>query len=271
MPQIAGQVKANLHQRGVLLPPGWRAQVRGVRYNGRMSTEADPYEVLGVSREADLDEVKAAFRRAALECHPDRYVDDHVEFERAARRLRQVIEAYRAIVRSFVPGAWAPWDDARTYTPQDFAREGLGGLYAAILLDGEPIGEFAWPGIAYRRRQTYATRNETAVFIALWALAVMLGIVVGLCAVGGGAVYRGPDPPADLAGLLTSVALAEGAYLAVAAVAVLLILLTRKMVRFTIQFAAQRWRFLPAPRPDHQLPDPAPGGKLPRERDRRRA
>ena len=33
----------------------------------------DPYDVLGVARDATTDEVRAAFKRAALRWHPDRH------------------------------------------------------------------------------------------------------------------------------------------------------------------------------------------------------
>lgn len=50
----------------------------------------DYYAVLGVSRDADTDEIKRAFRRLTLECHPDRHPDD----EEAAERYRKISEAY---------------------------------------------------------------------------------------------------------------------------------------------------------------------------------
>jgi hypothetical protein len=42
----------------------------------------DPYEVLGVSPDADLDTVKRTYHRIALECHPDRNPADPVCEER---------------------------------------------------------------------------------------------------------------------------------------------------------------------------------------------
>ena len=41
-----------------------------------MSTERDFYEILGVSREADAAELKRAYRRLAMDHHPDRNPGD---------------------------------------------------------------------------------------------------------------------------------------------------------------------------------------------------
>lgn len=50
----------------------------------------DYYAVLGVERRANADEIKKAYRRLTLQCHPDRHPDDPV----AQRRFRAVNEAY---------------------------------------------------------------------------------------------------------------------------------------------------------------------------------
>lgn len=43
------------------------------------STERDLYAILGVGRDASQDDIKAAFRERALECHPDRVADEEKE------------------------------------------------------------------------------------------------------------------------------------------------------------------------------------------------
>mgnify|MGYP006289010647 CR=1 FL=1 len=53
----------------------------------------DPYEVLGVSREASQDEIKKAYRKMAMEYHPDRNPDD----EEAERKFKEAAEAYEIL------------------------------------------------------------------------------------------------------------------------------------------------------------------------------
>jgi molecular chaperone DnaJ len=53
----------------------------------------DYYDVLGVARAASDQEIKAAFRRLAKECHPDRCNGDTT----SERRFKEVNEAYEAL------------------------------------------------------------------------------------------------------------------------------------------------------------------------------
>ena len=54
---------------------------------------ADPYEVLGVDRNASDDEIKRAYRRLARQFHPDANPDDPA----AAKKMQEINAAYDQI------------------------------------------------------------------------------------------------------------------------------------------------------------------------------
>ena len=53
----------------------------------------DIYEVLGISRDSDEKDKKSAYRKLAMQNHPDRNPDDDV----AAERFREASEAYEIL------------------------------------------------------------------------------------------------------------------------------------------------------------------------------
>ncbi|KAK4128424.1 DnaJ-domain-containing protein [Parathielavia appendiculata] len=55
----------------------------------------DPYEVLGLERTASPDEIKSAYRKAALKTHPDKAPQD--EKDEAKERFQQVAFAYAVL------------------------------------------------------------------------------------------------------------------------------------------------------------------------------
>ena len=55
----------------------------------------DPYEVLGVRRDASDDEIKKAYRAASRKYHPDANIDNPKENE---DKFKEVQQAYKAIV-----------------------------------------------------------------------------------------------------------------------------------------------------------------------------
>jgi len=57
------------------------------------AANGDYYEILGVPREADLDAIKSAYRKAALKYHPDRNQGDKISEE----RFKQAAEAYAVL------------------------------------------------------------------------------------------------------------------------------------------------------------------------------
>src|SRR5919109_2793408 len=58
-----------------------------------MAVKRDYYEVLGVDRKASPDDLKRAFRKIAMDSHPDRNPGDNV----AAERFKEASEAYAVL------------------------------------------------------------------------------------------------------------------------------------------------------------------------------
>ena len=56
----------------------------------------DPYEVLGVSRDADDETIKKAYRSLVKKYHPDRYVNTPMA-DVASEKMKQINEAYDMI------------------------------------------------------------------------------------------------------------------------------------------------------------------------------
>ncbi|MDO4522428.1 MAG: DnaJ domain-containing protein [Eubacteriales bacterium] len=62
----------------------------------------DPYEVLGISRNATDDEIKKAYRQASRRYHPDANLDDP---KSAEEKFKEVQQAYQQIMRERSDGA----------------------------------------------------------------------------------------------------------------------------------------------------------------------
>src|SRR2546428_8949254 len=58
-----------------------------------MAVKRDYYEVLGVGRQASPEDLKRAFRKIAMDSHPDRNPDDAVAHE----RFKEASEAYTVL------------------------------------------------------------------------------------------------------------------------------------------------------------------------------
>jgi len=58
------------------------------------ASKSDYYDILGVSKNASSEEIKKAYRKQALEWHPDRHKD---EKEAAEKRFKEINEAYQIL------------------------------------------------------------------------------------------------------------------------------------------------------------------------------
>src|SRR3990167_5495060 len=72
----------------------------------------DFYSTLGVSREATPEEIKKAYRKKALESHPDRNPDD----PKAEEQFKRISEAYEVLS-----------DDNKRRVYDQYGEEGLKG------------------------------------------------------------------------------------------------------------------------------------------------
>ena len=84
----------------------------------------DYYKVLGVSRNASADEIRKAYRKLAMQYHPDRNPDD----KQAEERFKEINEAYQVL-----------------NDPQKRAHyDRLGSAYSSWRQRGAPSGGFDW-------------------------------------------------------------------------------------------------------------------------------
>ncbi len=88
----------------------------------------DHYQVLGVSRDATSDELKAAFRKLASQHHPDRNPDDPT----ASLRFREIATSYN-VLRD--PGRRAMYDRVGHVAEQSGSPFGEGGPFAGGVID----------------------------------------------------------------------------------------------------------------------------------------
>ncbi len=77
-----------------------------------MSTKRDYYEILGVERSAGADQIKKAYRKLAIQFHPDKNPDN----KEAEDKFKEAAEAYEVLS-----------DDNKRARYDQFGHEGVGG------------------------------------------------------------------------------------------------------------------------------------------------
>ncbi len=82
-----------------------------------MAEKRDYYEVLGVAKTATTDEIKKAYKKLALQYHPDRHVNDSEEEKKAAEeKFKEAAEAYEVLS-----------DQQKRQRYDQFGHAGVGG------------------------------------------------------------------------------------------------------------------------------------------------
>jgi len=61
----------------------------------RIASRKNYYKILGVSKTAKLNEIKKAYRKKAIEFHPDKHPND--QKEKVEKQFRDIAEAYEIL------------------------------------------------------------------------------------------------------------------------------------------------------------------------------
>ncbi len=124
----------------------------------------DPYQVLGVSRNASDEEIKQAYRRLAKKYHPDRNPGD----AEAAKKMQQVNAAYEAIknpASQTQQGGYGGYNPYGSYDPFG----GFGGGYGHTGSTQPDYLTAAYKYIVYGRfHEALQVLNQTRERSARW-------------------------------------------------------------------------------------------------------
>ncbi|MEZ5963537.1 MAG: J domain-containing protein [Planctomycetota bacterium] len=129
----------------------------------------DYYAVLGVARDAGADDIKRAYRKLALQWHPDRHKED--EKAEAEAKFKRISEAYEVLSdehkRKRYDQLGARWRDGQEFDagggpqvdPEEFARQFGGGGFSDFFARffGEQMGRDV--GRQPRRHPRYRHRG----------------------------------------------------------------------------------------------------------------
>jgi molecular chaperone DnaJ len=114
-----------------------------------VAIKRDYYEILGVSRQCTAEELKVAFRKIAMDSHPDRHPDD----PRAHERFKEASEAYAVLS-----------DPERRRSYDVFGHSAVGAGGPAVDFSDMPFGDifdtFFGGGLGGRARRERSNRGD---------------------------------------------------------------------------------------------------------------
>jgi molecular chaperone DnaJ len=116
-----------------------------------MSTKRDFYEILGVGRDATADEIKKAYRKVALQFHPDKNPGD----KEAEDKFKEAAEAYEVLRDSEKRSRYDRFGHSRGnggFGGHDMNMEDIFSQFGDIFGGGSPFDSF-FGGGGGRRRQ----------------------------------------------------------------------------------------------------------------------
>jgi DnaJ-class molecular chaperone len=105
--------------------------------------KSDYYDILGVSKSATAEEIKKAYRKQALEWHPDKHRDNK---EAAEKRFKEINEAYQVLSDTQKRSAYDQFGHA-AFSPGGGAASGnpfAGGFGGASSGQGGQWGPFSY-------------------------------------------------------------------------------------------------------------------------------
>jgi len=219
-----------------------------------MQGTLSPYDILGISHEADLEQIRLAYRRGALKYHPDNYQGDPVEAE---EMFRELARAYKAALRSYIPKP-EDHDDGKAFSPAEIAR--MESKWHSFAIDGsyeqEPTSDWSrHQGVTKSR--SIPTVDENKVFVCFWIFATVLGFVVAFSA-GAFGMLGNIEGDMEFSDVLVLEGLAILTFAAVVAGTIIAIVLTRKTIWLTLQLGARLLPYLPRIHKTNQLPKAQP-------------
>lgn len=118
---------ADYNRAGELEPNSQRVQQgkRTAEVALKRSKEKDHYKTLGVARDASTREIKKAFRKLALEWHPDKHDDENKEAAEA--KFREIGEAYEVLSDDEKRGRYDRGEDVKAEANPFQHFHGFGG------------------------------------------------------------------------------------------------------------------------------------------------